>query len=225
MGVGRVSRATGEKAEKAEKGDGDRRRYNSPLREERARQTRAAVVEAARRLFTSRGWAATGMRDIAREAGVATETVYTHFSSKTALLHQVIDIAVVGDEAGVPLAERPEFAAVGTGSRAERIAAAARLATDVAVRTAPFAKVIREAAHTDEAMAQELDATRRRQRADVRRALTLVIGREPTDRELNGLLAILSVEVYLLLTEFSGWRPEEYEAWIADTLELVAPSS
>jgi AcrR family transcriptional regulator len=219
MDLGRASQTT------SETGDGDRRRYRSPLREERARQTRAAVIEAARRLFTSRGWAATGMRDIAREAGVATETVYTHFSSKTALLHQVVDIAVVGDEVAVPLAERPEFAALGTGSRAERIAAAARLVTGVAVRTAPFAKLIREAAHTDEAMAQELDDTRRRQRADVRRGIALVIGRDLTDRELDGVFAIVSVDVYLLLTEFSGWRPEEYETWIADTLELVVPSS
>src|SRR5262245_16544747 len=123
-------------------GGGARRRYHSPLREQRARQTREAVLAAAARLFTTRGWAATGMRDIAREAGTATETLYSHFPSKTALLQAVIDVAVVGDEAPVALAERPAFTVLADGSRAERLAAAARLVTDVALRTAGPAKVL-----------------------------------------------------------------------------------
>jgi AcrR family transcriptional regulator len=206
-------------------GPGSRRRYRSPLRERRAHQTRAAVLDAASRLFTTGGWAATGMRDVAREAGVATETVYKHFSSKTALLRQVIDRAVVGDEQAVPLSRRPEFTALGAGTRPERIAAAARLVAEVHLRTAGFTKVIREAAHTDQAMADELDATRQRQRSDVQRALALLIGRPPTARELEGTLAVVSVEVYLLLTEFSGWAPDQYEAWMAETLGLIVPGS
>jgi AcrR family transcriptional regulator len=172
-----------------------------------------------------RGWAATGIRDIAREAGVAAETVYAHYASKTALLRQVIDVAVVGDEQAVPLAQRPEFAALGAGSRGERIAAAARLITEVHVRTIGFAKVIREAAYTDEAMADELESTRQRQRVDVERALRLLIGRKPTATELDGIVAVVSVEVYLLLTELSRWRPEQYQTWMAETLELILPTS
>ncbi|NLV55713.1 MAG: helix-turn-helix transcriptional regulator, partial [Acidimicrobiales bacterium] len=52
--------------------DGERRTYRSPRREQQARETREALLTAATTLFTTRGWAATGMRDIAREAGVAT---------------------------------------------------------------------------------------------------------------------------------------------------------
>jgi AcrR family transcriptional regulator len=206
-------------------GDKARRRYSSPLRVERAKRTRAAVLEAATRLFTVRGWAATGMRDIAGEAGVATETVYSHFSSKTDLLRQAVNIAVVGDAEAVPLAERPEFAAIGRGSRSERIAAAAGLLTEVPVRTAGFAKVLREAAPTDEAMADELDATRRRQRADIETALTMVVGRKPTAKELDGIFAVASVEVYLLLTELGGWSRRTYAGWMAETLERLVPRS
>jgi AcrR family transcriptional regulator len=183
------------------------------------------VLDAASRLFTSGGWAATGMRDIAREAGVAAETVYAHYTSKTDLLRQVIDIAVVGDEEAVPLAQRPEFTALGVGSRRERVVAAARLITDVHVRTAGFAKVIREAAYTDEAMAEELASTRQRHRTDVGRAVKLLIGRNPTATELDGIVAVVSVEVYLLLTEFSGWSAARYQTWMAETLEHLLPSS
>jgi AcrR family transcriptional regulator len=183
------------------------------------------LLAAATRLFTTRGWAATGMRDIAQEAGVATETLYAHFSSKTGLLQRVIDISVVGDEAAVPLAERPEFAALGRGSRAERIAAAARLVAQVNTRTAGFARVLRQAAPADDVIAELLEATRERQRRDVAAGVELVIGRTPSAAERDGLWALLSPEVYLLLGEASGWSPERYEDWIAETLQCVIPSA
>ena len=81
-----------------------RRAYRSPRRAQQAQATRDALVDAATRLFTTRGWAATGMRDIASEAGVATETIYTHFASKAELLRAAADVAVTGDDAPVPVA-------------------------------------------------------------------------------------------------------------------------
>ena len=80
-------------------GDGRaRRQYQSPLRAQRAEETRTALIAAATRLFTVKGWVGTGMREVAAEAGVSTETLYSHFSSKRRLLDAVIDIAVVGDD-------------------------------------------------------------------------------------------------------------------------------
>jgi AcrR family transcriptional regulator len=73
-----------------------RRAYQSARRRQQAADTRKAVVDAATRLFGERGWAATGMRDVAREAGVSVETVYANFSSKGDLLMAAIDVAVVG---------------------------------------------------------------------------------------------------------------------------------
>lgn len=202
-----------------------RRRYRSPLRAQRAEQTRAALVEGATRLFTTKGWAATGMRDIAKEAGVATETLYTHFSSKPSLLQAVVDVAVVGDDAPLAVAERPEFAAMGTGSRRSRLAAAAQLVTAIHGRTAAFAKLLREAAPSDESMAEALRSTRERQRLDVEAGAHLIMGRKPTATERDGLWALLSAEVYTLLVEESGWSPEQYEKWVEHTLERVVPRS
>lgn len=163
------------------------------------------------------------MRDVAREAGVATETLYTHFPSKAALLQRVVDIAVVGDEDPVALAERPAFQALGTGSRKARLTAAAQLVTAVHVRTAGYAKVIREAATTDAGMADVLAATRARQRRDVAAGIELLIGRPPTSSERDGAWALVSPEVYLLLVDGSGWAPDEYERWLAAALAGVVP--
>ena len=201
------------------------RRYRSARRAQQAEQTRAEIVDAATLLFTANGWAATGMRDVAREAGVAVETVYAHFSSKTGLFRAAMDIAVVGDAAAVALAERPQFAALAQGSRAERIAAAAKLLTEVNQRTSGFAKALREAAPADPVIAQMLRAARERIRADISAGAAAVMGRKPTRLERDGLWALLSVEVYLLLVEESGWSIKQYRTWVAETLEREIPSA
>jgi AcrR family transcriptional regulator len=182
-------------------------------------------VDAARQLFVANGWAATGMREVAATAGVALETVYAHFSSKRGVLRAVVDAAVVGDDAPIALAERPEFAAMGTGRRSSRIRAAATLVTGVHARTAPVAKLLRRAASDDDDIAEMLQTTRERQRRDVATALELMIGRAPTPSERDGVWAVVSPEVYLLLVEESGWTPEQYGAWVAETLDGVVPRS
>jgi hypothetical protein len=149
--------------------------------------------------------------------------VYSHFSSKTGLLQQAIDIAVVGDDAAVAMAERPEFTAIGNGSRAHRIAMAAAVTADVHARTGRFARVLREAALTDESIAQLLRSTRERQRLDISAGAELLMDRPPTVLELDGLWATLSPEMYLLLVEDSGWTLEQYRAWVARMLEHQIP--
>ena len=214
------------KASAGERGEATvRRPYRSRLREQRTAETREAVVEAARDLFMENGWAATGMREVAAAAGVALETVYSHFSSKRGVLRAVADIAVVGDDALVALAERPEFRAIGEGRRPARIRATANLVTSVQLRTAAVAKLLRRAASDDQEIAEMLESTRERQRRDVATALELVIGRAPTPPERDGIWAILSPEVYLLLVEESRWTPEQYKAWVTETLERVIPRS
>jgi AcrR family transcriptional regulator len=181
-------------------------------------------MAAAAELFTTRGWAATGMRDVAAAAGVAIETLYSYFPSKRALLQAVIDVAVVGDSRSLAVADRDEFAALGRGRRSERIAAAAALARAVNERTAGYATVLREAAPGDEQIADLLKATRARQRQDIEAGITLLIGRPPTEAETDEVWALLSPEVYLLLVNEAGWTPAAYQNWVATTLDRVVPA-
>lgn len=201
----------------------DRRPYRSELREQQAAATRRGIADAARGLFVANGWAATGMREVAAAAGVAVETVYSHFSSKRGLLQAVLDTAVVGDDAPVALAERDDFQAAGKGPRPARIRAAARLLTAIQVRTASLNVLLRQAAPADEEVSEMLRTTRERQRIDVAAGFELVNGRAPSRTERDGAWAIASPEVYLLLVEESGWSPKEYEAWIAEVMERVIP--
>ena len=59
--------------------------------EARSARTRGALLDAARRLFGEKGFAATGREEIAAEAGVTRGALYHHFSSKTELAAAVVE--------------------------------------------------------------------------------------------------------------------------------------
>src|SRR5687768_14415445 len=61
------------------------------LRAEHVRQTRAALVAAARRLFGEQGYASTSVEQVAAEAGVTIGALYHHFATKTALFETVFE--------------------------------------------------------------------------------------------------------------------------------------
>lgn len=201
--------------------DVQRRAYRSPRRQKQAAETRELVLTAAGTLFGTRGWSATGMRDVAREAGVAVETVYANFRSKTELLMAAIDVGVVGDLEPVPLAQRPEFAALSAGSFAERVAAAARLVTDINRRISGLRRALGEAAVGEPALAEKLVQAENRRRVNVKQAAELITGRRVDAEERDGVWAVTSVDVFLLLTGIAGWSTRRYRDWVAQMLDRL----
>jgi AcrR family transcriptional regulator len=59
------------------------------LRAEQVAQTRAALIRAGRMMFGEKGFRATSVDDLAREARVTTGALYHHFPTKTALFEAV----------------------------------------------------------------------------------------------------------------------------------------
>jgi AcrR family transcriptional regulator len=200
-----------------------RRVYRSPRRQQQAAETRAIVLDAAMLLFAGRGWAATGMRDVAHEAGVSVETVYANFRSKSELLMAAIDVAVVGDAQPVPLDQRREFTALGRGSRRQRVRAAARLVSGIHQRTAGVILALREAAASDPEAARRLRAAELRRRSDVEQAATLITECGVPSEVCDGLWAVMDVAVYRLLTDLRGWTAPEYEKWLSDVIDRLLP--
>jgi AcrR family transcriptional regulator len=60
----------------------------SAMRSTKGEQTRAAIAEAALRMFREQGYEATTMRAIAKEVGVATGNAYYYFDSKEELIQE-----------------------------------------------------------------------------------------------------------------------------------------
>ena len=79
------------------------RRYRSPLREEQAAASRAAVLTAARELFLDQGYGATTIEQVAARAGVSKPTVFTAVGNEQRLLIAVRDVA----RAGAPSSTSP----------------------------------------------------------------------------------------------------------------------
>ena len=82
--------------------------------ERRKARTAAAILDAAERLFLSRGFGVTTMEDISEEADVAIGSIYAHFGSKDGVYAGLIDRALdldkrycdEGFDAGATPAER-----------------------------------------------------------------------------------------------------------------------
>ena len=82
-----------------------------------SRHSRADVVQAAGRLFASRGYHGTSMRDLGRELGLLGSSLYSHVAGKQELLVEVIDLGAGYFQAAADVALATE------GSAADRLAA------------------------------------------------------------------------------------------------------
>ncbi len=194
-----------------------RRTYDSSRRQAMAAETQVSVVSAAAQLFAERGWRGTSMRDVARAAGVSLETVYGAGGSKARLLVRAIEVGVVGDELPVPLAQRPEFQALGTGPRSDRLRAAAHMVSVQYARVARLHRTLEHAATGDADLAGTLGEIRAQQRTSFGDGVELIVGRTVEPEVVDGLQAIGSPEVYLQLVESAGWSSEQYQEWLAGT--------
>jgi len=198
------------------------RSYTSPLREEQARQTRRRILDAAHRLLLERGYAATTMTAVATAAGVSTQTVYKVFGTKPALVKQVYDVTLVGDDEPVPFAERPEVRAAYAETDPRRfLAAYAGLGRMLMGRLGPLLRVLLAGARSGEAdlvtFVDTVNAERLAGTTMVARRLADLGALRPdlpVDRARDAIWTLNSVEVWSLLTEQRAWTGDEYEQWV-----------
>jgi len=67
------------------------RTYRSSLRDERALETRSLIRKSARNLFTANGFSETTINEIAQNAGVAPQTIYAVFGSKSGVVAAIFE--------------------------------------------------------------------------------------------------------------------------------------
>jgi AcrR family transcriptional regulator len=203
------------------------RPYRSELRRDQALATRQRVIDAARQLFTDSGYANTSIAELARAAGVSTETIYKTFGTKRAILSEMIDIALADAAAG-PVLESGLFGRVlAARTQRERVDRLAKLSRTIIERAGPIHKIIRDAAATDpEAVALRDKHQQLRLKAQTEFVRTLLelgpLRRGMTLAEAADLYwTTSSPEVHHVLTMERGWSQDRYERWLADALGAV----
>jgi AcrR family transcriptional regulator len=203
-----------------------KRQYQSQLREGQAASTRQTVITAAARLFSERGYVATSVDHIAAAAGVSRATVFTAVGGKPALLKTALDVAIAGDDRPISLPDRQRSRAI----RAEPdprlyLAGYAAIVTEIGGRAAAIYEAVRGAAGADpaaRALWDDHQAQRRQGGANVVGDLLAKGGIRPgLDRESAAdLVWVLNDPgLYRLLVHQRGWSPEQFEAWLAQTLQ------
>jgi AcrR family transcriptional regulator len=208
------------------------RAYDGSRRAERTRATKRAVVAASHELFLTRGFADTTVDAISAASRVPIATVYRLFRTKTAILKQVIDTAVVGDDAPAALGDRSIVKDAQAADDPKTMTAAfAHVARQVFDNTAALRLVLRVAAALDSEAAELQDSIEEQRRvgqARVARALAdngfLAPGlKEAEARDI--VYALMSIDTYRILRFEQRWSGARYERWLANALDrlLVAP--
>ena len=199
-----------------------------PRRRERARATRMRVLDAARALFIERGYVATTIDAIAERADVSSETIYSTFGNKRALLSELVDVSIAGDVNATPILERDSVREMREEPNPRRrLRMLARQGRSILERRSAVDEVVRGAAAADPDIAALRDLGKVQRLAGQREFLRIVVGstglREGMDLETAAdiLYAIGSPETYRLLVVDRGWSGARFERWYGDTLERL----
>jgi AcrR family transcriptional regulator len=176
-------------------------------------------LRAARRLFAEHGYPGTSLQQIAEEAGVAVQTIYSSIGSKAALILALNDL--VDEEAGV--------AQLAPGVRSETdppqmIAKAVHLTRQLNERCGDLLQVMLSAAPAEPDVAAAFADGMRRHESGIA-ALTQRLETQgalragTTPEQATAAFAMMtSPPSWQQLTRRAGWTFDQSEAWLTASL-------
>lgn len=192
------------------------------LRDHHESTTRRVILQAARRLFAERGYQSTPIRLLAKQAGVAVQTIYTTFGSKAGVLQALPDL--IDEEVGTfEMLEQLER----TDEPRELLSLFARLRRRFPEQCGDIIAALRNGAASDPEIAAALNEGVRRRRFGVSRMISRIhaqglLKEELTVERATAIALALAVdEVCDVLVDQSGWSYDEYESWLAETFAAL----
>jgi AcrR family transcriptional regulator len=191
-------------------------------RRERGAQTRTRILEEARRLFVEQGFEATTMQQVADAAGVAVQTVYFNFRTKSRLLAGVADTLILGDRPPDQWRERPWGMRI-LRSTNPREVVHAFVVGDLEIKShlAPFVRALGADVRLDpESLAVQDRGRDQFFGAVVDRLISMGALRPglTATRALDIIRVVNTVETYRDLTERRGWTDALWKSWLTDLL-------
>ena len=199
------------------------RKYDSSTRQADAQSRRAAIVEAAARLFLADGYAETTIAAVAAEAGVSAQLVYAAFGGKAGLLWAALDRVAAGDDEPILMRDRPESLALAAiKDPRERMRAAAAQVAELNARVGPLVTLLHAVAGSDPAVAELQAQLLVAQREDyLVIAERLASGMRPDlglERVADVARVLCGVHTWHGLVVEGGWTQEQYSDWLGDAL-------
>jgi AcrR family transcriptional regulator len=202
------------------------RRYSAALRDEQTAVTRRRILAAAGRLFTERGYLGTTIAAVAEAAGVSVQTVYNVVGGKPVLLKSAYDVMLAGDDAPIPMAERPISLAVDeAGSAREALARYAEMARVLGERTLglvttllaqsalgdPELRAFAETIESERAVGTRMTAQHVANRFGLRPGLDV-------EAAADVLWALTAPDITDRLVNRRDWGWDRYQQWLGTTM-------
>jgi len=200
-----------------------KRPYDNEGRRAQSDANRRRVLEVARELMMTKGYRATTIAAIARQADVHVDTIYALVGRKPEILGQLIELAISGADTPLVPEERDYVHRMhDEPDPVERLRIYAAAVRAIQVRMAPLLVALRDASSTEpEAKAVWQQISDRR--AGNMRLLVSDMGdgvlRDGLSIEdaADAIWATASSELFVLLTDERGWSIDHYEQWLHDS--------
>jgi len=191
-------------------------------RRERGARTRTRILEEARLLFFEQGFEATTMQQVADAAGVAVQTVYFNFRTKSRLLAGVADTLILGDRAPDQWRERPWGTRIlRSPNPREVVQAFVEGDSEIKSHLAPFARALGADVRMDPESLAAQDRGRDEFFSSVVDRLMSMGALRPglsATRALDIIRVVNTLEAYRDLTERRGWTEALWKRWLTDLL-------
>ena len=183
------------------------------------------MLAAAEALFSERGYVGTSLAVVAERAEVNPRTVYKLFGSKVALLSRLVDVAIVGDQEAVPVADRPWAAgAFNAATGRERVRAYAHSIRRVMDSAGPAFRIAAQAAAADPEATALWTMGQRLRLADSTALIAALHEAQllrpdlPHQDAVATVWLISSPETFSQLSDGLNWTIDRYERWVYQTL-------
>jgi len=203
---------------------------NGTRRQQQALATREEIFRRAEILFLENGYVATTIDAIAREAGVAVQTIYNSVGSKAAILNTILERIVTGTDASVTVSEIMSARVADAADLPAAVQVLADWMVEFNERAGAVFAVLKQAAAVDPEIGR-LDRMRSRRRlqnygraaAQFRQRGAIPSG--TSDAEMAASIwAIGHPEVYTALVVEAGWTVDAYRRWVSGALaHLMIP--
>ena len=197
------------------------RQYDSSGRAAQALRNRTAILDAAQRQFLERGYVATTVSSIAREAGVSVETVYKALGGKAELVRAIYERGLAGRQQATAYQRSDEMRERETNPH-RILRYWAGLIAELAPEVSPIRLLMRSAAATDPDLAQVLkesdDERLQRMRHNARFLANrgyLRVG-VTLAQAADVLWTCTSAELYELLVLRREWSLRRFERFVGD---------